>query len=228
MFKKITFLLMMVSALNARAQFTIDDDTLYTYGFAGTQSTDFVDLWAHTVIRSTNASPETILWNRINNNLPDVNWGSAICDIISCRTPEVSLDSFTFANGGDTGVLSFHFYTKNINGEAWMTVRFSRASNPMEFKDVVINCKAWKPVGITTPGLKSLNIYPNPASNLIKIDNREIGNASLKVYNSLGQIVMELPFLETISLDIAGLNSGIYTVKIEGVNGIAVSTFIKS
>lgn len=227
MFKKITLVLVMALALNARAQFTIDEDTLYCYGFAGSTSSDFVDIYAHTVIRSTASSTETINWSRINNALPGASWSTAICDIISCRAPEVSTDSFSFP-AGDTGILSFHFYTKDLAGNGWMTVRFSRVSNPLDYIDVVINARAWNPLGIKRPVLAATNVYPNPAANKVKFENTDLTNGTLSVYNALGQLMVEMPFISGMELDIQSLASGIYSCTIESQSGISNAGFVKS
>ncbi len=227
MFKKITFLLISAMAFSANAQFTIDEDTLYAYGFAAPNSTDFVDIYAHTVIRSTNSQSEAINWNRVNVSYPNPGWTTAICDIISCRAPEVSSDSFRFMNGGDTGILSFHFYTKNFNGEGWMTVRFSRVDFPLQYVDVVINAKAWNPVGIQSVYSNVNRLYPNPAKTNLHIENAKAENGSMRVYNQMGQILCEIPFALSADLDVSSFQSGVYTIQVVTSNETYTSRFIK-
>lgn len=227
MFKKITFLFVLLSSLSAHAQFTIDEDTLYISGPAGIDSNEFIDIYAHTVIRNTGGNLQSIIWTRLVNDLPSPKWTSAICDIISCRAPEVGNDSFTFISSGDTGILSFHFYSKNIPGTGYMTVRFARANNPLEFEDVVINATAWHPVGIKNYNILQISVYPNPAKNSIEFVNAAIGSGNIQIYNTLGQLVKTSDFNERIVLDIQDLDAGIYTVRIVGENGVSSTTFIK-
>lgn len=60
----------------------------------------------------------------------------------------------------------------------------------------------------------SLHLYPNPALNHVSVQGIKSGN-KLEVINSLGQIVMsETTQKDVHSLDISGLVSGIYVVRV--------------
>jgi hypothetical protein len=228
MFKKITLIIIALVGLNANAQFTIDEDTLYAYGFVGANASDFSDIYAHTVIRSKALSPETIKWNRFNVNLPSSEWSTAICDILSCRGPEISNDSFAFNKAGDTGILSFHFYAKNLRGKGSFVVRFSRVNNPLDFKDVYINAQGWAPTGVSSSMRTLMNVYPNPVNDYVNIKNPLIGKADLKVYNAQGQIVFESPFENNARVDVSSFASGLYTIVVQGEKGSTSATFVKS
>lgn len=228
MFKKITLIIIALVGLNANAQFTIDEDTLYAFGFVGATSSDFSDIYTHTVIRSQAPQGETIRWNRFNVNLPSTEWSTAICDILSCRGPEVSTDSFAFTNGaGDTGILSFHFYTKNIRGTGSITVRFTRAANPLDYKDVVIITQGWAPTGVSASLRSVTNIYPNPVNDILKIYNPMVGTGVLTVYNQQGQLIESSAFSGLTQLDVNAYTAGLYTIVIHGDKGSSSSTFIK-
>ena len=228
MFRKITLIIIALVGLNANAQFTIDEDTLYAFGFVGATSADFSDIYAHTVIRSKAPSPETIKWNRFNVVLPSAEWSTGICDILSCRGPEIGSDSFTFNKAGDTGILSFHCYAKNIRGNGSFTVRFARANNPLDFKDVYINVQGWAPTGVSSSMRTLINVYPNPVNDYVNINNPLIGKADLKVYNEQGQIVYESGFDHNARVDVSSFSSGLYTIVVQGEKGSTSTTFVKS
>jgi len=228
MFRKITLIIIALVGLNANAQFTIDEDTLYAFGFVGATSADFSDIYAHTVIRSKAPSPETIKWNRFNVVLPSAEWSTGICDILSCRGPEIGSDSFTFNKAGDTGILSFHCYAKNIRGNGSFTVRFARANNPLDFKDVYINVQGWAPTGVSSSMRTLINVYPNPVNDYVNINNPLIGKADLKVYNAQGQIVYESAFENNARVDVSSFSSGLYTIVVQGEKGSTSTTFVKS
>ena len=228
MFRKITLIIIALVGLNANAQFTIDEDTLYAFGFVGATSADFSDIYAHTVIRSKAPSPETIKWNRFNVVLPSAEWSTGICDILSCRGPEIGSDSFTFNKAGDTGILSFHCYAKNIRGNGSFTVRFARANNPLDFKDVYINVQGWAPTGVSSSMRTLINVYPNPVNDYVNINNPLIGKADLKVYNAQGQIVYESGFDNNARVDVSSFSSGLYTRVVQGEKGSTSTTFVKS
>ena len=228
MFRKITLIIIALVGLNANAQFTIDEDTLYAFGFVGATSADFSDIYAHTVIRSKAPSPETIKWNRFNVVLPSAEWSTGICDILSCRGPEIGSDSFTFNKAGDTGILSFHCYAKNIRGNGSFTVRFARANNPLDFKDVYINVQGWAPTGVSSSMRTLINVYPNPVNDYVNINNPLIGKADLKVYNAQGQIVYVSGFDNNARVDVSSFSSGLYTIVVQGEKGSTSTTFVKS
>jgi hypothetical protein len=227
MFKRITFLFVVaLASLSANAQFKVEEDTLYAYGFAGTNSLDLTDIPAETHIMHMGLSNEMINWRRTVNDLPDPEWTSAVCDIVFCRGPEVDTGSFMF-EAGDTGFLSFHFYPKNIKGDAKMVVRFSRASNPLEYVDVVIMGRAWKPVGISAVNTSVTSVMPNPAKTAVTFSNDKIENGNLEVYNAMGQLVLSTTYANLMTLDIKDFASGIYTVKISDATHTSVSRIVK-
>lgn len=70
-------------------------------------------------------------------------------------------------------------------------------------------------------------IYPNPAKNILKIENKQdIEVSSISVYNSLGQLILLITKPNKI-IDISELKLGVYFVKIITEKGISSSTFLK-
>jgi hypothetical protein len=228
MFKRITFIFVLaLGAVSAQAQFSVDEDTLYAYGFAGKTSAEFVDIEAETMIRHTGSTPQRINWIRSENDLPSMDWSSAVCDIISCRSAEVDTGSFFFSPG-DTGGLFFHFYTKNVNASGKMVVRFSSADNPLDYVDVVTFATAWKPVGLQSVNKNSKTVVtPNPAKNSITFVNDNISAGTIEFYNTVGQVVLTMPYNNEMSVDVSGLSSGVYTVKIASASQASFSKIIK-
>lgn len=75
-------------------------------------------------------------------------------------------------------------------------------------------------VGLNPITSNNHSIYPNPASESINIRTTQIIK-NISVYNQLGQVVLEKVIEETTSddLDIQNLDSGVYLLKIEDING---------
>ncbi len=69
-------------------------------------------------------------------------------------------------------------------------------------------------------------IYPNPANDILNIDTKQtIEVTSINIYNALGQIVLVIPNAQqTKSVDVSGLKTGNYFVKI---NSDKVSSSVK-
>ena len=72
-----------------------------------------------------------------------------------------------------------------------------------------------------------VKMYPNPASNVLNIES--VGTIqNIAIYNVLGQEVMNKLSNETsVSLDVSGLNSGIYVIKTKIDGTVSSSKFIK-
>jgi hypothetical protein len=227
MFKRITFIFVFVLAsLSAKAQFKIESDTLYAYGYAGTSASDFIDIEAETHIYNLSLGSEVIKWVRTVNQLPDPAWTSAVCDIVSCKGTDVDTGSFLF-DPNDTGKLYFHFYTKNVNASGKMVVRFSRAANPLDYVDVVSFVTAWKPLSIDKISNSITNVVPNPAKNSVIFNNDKIEHGKIEILNTLGQVVLSTDFDNHMTVDIRDYNTGIYTVKISNASYTSVSRIVK-
>ncbi len=64
---------------------------------------------------------------------------------------------------------------------------------------------------------KAFTVYPNPVKNELTIENVDPNNASMKVYDVLGKIVIQKEIYENLTnVDISTLSSGLYLIKIFG------------
>ena len=71
-------------------------------------------------------------------------------------------------------------------------------------------------------------MFPNPAKDWLTIKTKLLNNASVKLYNTNGQLLIEKPLtLEITSIAIDDLSSGMYIISIhsDSVNG--TKRFIK-
>ncbi|QOD62002.1 T9SS type A sorting domain-containing protein [Polaribacter haliotis] len=72
----------------------------------------------------------------------------------------------------------------------------------------------------------SLSIYPNPASNNLYI-NTDTTISKVQIFNLLGKKVIETTTLSNKSLDVSGLNGGVYLIKVfNSVNKTATQKLI--
>ncbi|RLD44522.1 MAG: hypothetical protein DRI86_07320 [Bacteroidetes bacterium] len=73
----------------------------------------------------------------------------------------------------------------------------------------------------------SLNIYPNPTTDVVNIESNELMN-SVRIYNIAGEEVMyNNTNSELTSIDISGLSNGLYYISINYGNKIIVRKIIK-
>ena len=68
-----------------------------------------------------------------------------------------------------------------------------------------------------------MNIYPNPTQNTLNIEG--IDNGKYSIYNVQGKLVLYGELEESINVSI--LSEGLYTIKIENEEGVAIKQFVK-
>jgi Secretion system C-terminal sorting domain len=74
-------------------------------------------------------------------------------------------------------------------------------------------------LGVTTFGQNenNLTLYPNPASDLIKIGANSNDVMEVKMYTLTGQLVQQGKYFPNEAIDISELSGGIYLIQANGV-----------
>ena len=78
-----------------------------------------------------------------------------------------------------------------------------------------------------------VNIFPNPTTNELTIDNGELKIEQIEIYNVLGEKRLTLSRVlgaqrgEGLRIDVSSLAPGIYFVKLHGENQERVAKFVK-
>jgi len=94
-------------------------------------------------------------------------------------------------------------------------------NSPQEIKD---SCAVYGIETILTSGHPI--IYPNPSSDYITIETTARGTVA--IHNSNGQQLLHQKITEpTTTIDVCGLKSGVYVVKLVGEKGVELGKFIK-
>ncbi|WP_309640857.1 T9SS type A sorting domain-containing protein [Flavobacterium sp.] len=75
----------------------------------------------------------------------------------------------------------------------------------------------------------NVDLYPNPVSNQLTISGSTIENATIKIYNNLGQLILEKEnkITTTLVLDVASFETGIYFLEINQSGNIQTLKFSK-
>lgn len=92
-------------------------------------------------------------------------------------------------------------------------------TNPVIWKEGVITGTS------STKELLSLNIYPNPCSDMLHVDTPE--NGTLEITDLKGSTIIKSEVKIRTILDITHLNQGIFFIKFSGANFFKVKTFVK-
>ena len=122
-----------------------------------------------------------------------------------------SYDKVISYNGPTANIHEFAV-TSNLNNVVWY-------DNLYFHKNTVLSTDSF--------AVTKVKLYPNPSSNVLNIES--VGTIqNIAIYNVLGQEVMNKPTNGTlVSLDVSGLNAGIYVIKTAIDGTVSSSKFIK-
>ena len=80
----------------------------------------------------------------------------------------------------------------------------------------LINCGSTE---VTTSKDLKFEIFPNPTSNIIYLNNLNKNSSNFQIFSSIGKLVMNGPINKTnISVDISNLKPQLYILKIDGIS----------
>ena len=85
-------------------------------------------------------------------------------------------------------------------------------------------------VGIQSYLEKSITLYPNPATDkvMVSVSDASILITGVEVYNVYGQLVNTLVVAENpLQINLSGLSSGMYFVRVMTENGIVTKNFLE-
>ncbi|MCB9186144.1 MAG: CocE/NonD family hydrolase [Flavobacteriales bacterium] len=116
-------------------------------------------------------------------------------------------------------------YTSGDSIVSTSSVHFG-TNNPSRLElPVVMNVS----VGNIDDEPNDLNIYPNPATDVVWVEMERAQNANLRLINTLGETVGQFNVQGSrLKFDVSGLKQGIYLLEVEIPNGVTnVSRFVK-
>lgn len=101
----------------------------------------------------------------------------------------------------------------NIRNKAYIYFDFQEAIITNEAVNIVSNN-----IGIVTPKIGKIEIFPNPTSNFITIKNNENIDLNILIENVIGKTLTSVLVKKQSQqmLDVSNLNKGIYFIKIDG------------
>lgn len=115
------------------------------------------------------------------------------------------------------------------NAIAQIVITAARADNNVPVKIYIDNIYFHKNTVLSSENfnISKAKLYPNPTSSVLNIES--VGNIqTIAIYNVLGQEVMNRETNgSSVSLDVSGLNAGIYVVKTMIDENVSSTKFIK-
>lgn len=87
------------------------------------------------------------------------------------------------------------------------------------------NKKSFTSTGITQNSLSKLKVYPNPANDVLNIKGIE-NQTSIRLFNIVGELVLQLEADSDITMDASGLTAGVYSLVTESKNSKSVNRIV--
>ena len=71
-----------------------------------------------------------------------------------------------------------------------------------------------------------IRVFPNPTAGLVRWESQDLENETVRVYNLLGQLVLEKKAVEN-QLDLTGFSAGVYLLEFKVGEGLYWEKVVK-
>lgn len=194
------------------AQIKFEQKSLINLGVL--ETVEIYDAKTYLQNNATDPADTLMIWKVIDKQLGDPSWELNVCTGGVCVTNAPGDVEYIHTVGKAMEFkIGFGFYDKPGEGEFKVAVRSKLYP---EIADTVYMRMKTKGASISGISGKSFHMYPNPATNQVKIDFINGGKENVVVYSILGTVVMTKTMLSGDTLDISKLVSGVYIVRTEG------------
>jgi polyhydroxybutyrate depolymerase len=176
----------------------------------------------------------------------DNSFGSNVTDWISFWNNNNGCSNITlqgqFPNtAGDDRSVEYVEYAGCNAGSRVVHYKVNNADHEWLFtpnNDIFYTVEIWKfflglspdnlvPAAISDQQVSTVGVYPNPATNVLRIENLESKVLNVSVFNTTGQLVKEFSNLNG-SIDISDLYTGVYHIMIATEKGLFSNSFVKN
>lgn len=159
----------------------------------------------------TNGSTEakSVKWIR-TVDLPE-SWITFVCDTEQCYLPTTDEAVFVM-QPGEEAPLKVTFRATTLTSGS-LDLNIFDVDNTSDEQNVTFNVESF-PVSLTDVEVENIKIYPNPASDYIKISNPE-GIETMELYNLIGKKVRTFNVGSSNStFNISSLPKGMYLIRL--------------
>lgn len=196
-----------------------------------------------TTLVGDNSNPAPTI-NQVSNIEVDRNSGTQIVEltgisdgegflqnvaiIASSNNPELIPNPVVnYGNGQNAGTLTFTS-AENKTGTAKITLTLTDDGTPAGISTMQFTVNVKVPTGIETLTEGAISVYPNPATDAVKISLGKTKGSYLSVSDENGKIltVREINNLKEFDIDVSGFAKGVYVVTIAGDSKLFSTKFI--
>ena len=115
-------------------------------------------------------------------------------------------------------------------GYFWMAIEFTFAATEKNGRYQYgnsVRCLEGISSGVeTAKPAETLIVYPNPAQNILYVNNYMLNNARIEIINFQGKVVLSKNS-NANTIDISGISKGVYVLKLTGSKIIQIAKFLK-
>lgn len=153
----------------------------------------------------------------------------SFCALGNCFPPNINETSRPYTISAETtvgegGVMTGHYHPLNNKGTSLIRYTFYNANDINDTTSFMISFNGGSGTGVNNFDENAvLHAFPNPATSslFIQYDLENISGTYLKIYNSIGEIVIQKEVNSIsgiIKLDVSSLTKGIYIYRLESSN----------
>lgn len=194
--------LMSISFFAVNAQYTTDKDTLNVTYNAG-----LAEFSSEVLFTNTSGASLSTTWSFNSFTMVPTSWSFGFCDNNSCYPISISSNSNTFTLDKDSSFhLSVHISPKGVSSDIVVPVSLNGGGLRKTIY-IKININA---TGITNEKISSINVYPNPTSDYLVIDNNMLEADGLLIYNNMGKVVLNTTVENNTNIDLSNFSNGNY------------------
>ena len=219
MVKNIFFILIgfsILSITNAQTFSISPSDSVYVAETV-TSNNDEVVLTAY--VKNDSSDDLTFKWRVTSMNSP-MSWNVSFCDNTNCLDLGTTNESTFFLPADSTSILKMAYlpFLEGGVSDIGVSVSIEGLAGPSVTVLYKADITAEPISGVKEIDAQAISIFPNPASNFIKIKGIEDANDvnSIEVFSIIGKEVLrkEISSLNDLQVDIQNLDHGVYLVKL--------------
>jgi hypothetical protein len=170
-----------------------------------------------THMKNTSNATTTYRWTR-TTLCTDPNYGNSVCIGSLCYEQTENTRTFTLAPG-DSTELSMHLWKNGPgNATASIEVRIHPENNPANVALLTFQYGVCTSLTTEPGGYAALEIYPNPASQYLKLDHVEDA-ASAEIFDQSGALVLTHDLTQGSTIDLSALRTGTFVVRVSDRTG---------
>jgi hypothetical protein len=182
------------------------------------------DIYGYSTVKNISSDSILVRFKRIDQAYTALTDSNAICWGI-CFTTNISVSPAQFSKWvqpGDTATATTHVYPDGdgFAGSGPITYVFFDSNNPNDTATYTANYRLnGNPVSLTERFEQTLEVYPNPATDYLKVNfnHNETWKASFELLNLLGVTVRGSDFFtgeNNLQINLQGLAKGVYFYRL--------------